>query len=413
MSWPFIVILAITALFYAAFPGLGAFLARGQWRVFRRAIAEASGYPTASPLAVGRERSAYVGCFRFFGTLEAIQGEDRIWITNGRFSVAVYLRNVRVYSVPEGSPSEDSRGDPAAGEVLRSAPWNSIFSLPEGTPMFVAGALFSEEGRGVFREHARIRLLVVIHECPPENLLPRAISGGRHRNELVNPLTVPSVAIGTLSLMIIALSLLGNADFRLEALLALSLALGPVTPFLPPAFPLYFAYRATWRRGRELRAQRDMLRSPLRYFGVADGGSRTIRKTLLPDAEPYLMIRGIPTPQDGPESEPGILCDGARYALPRGTHRLEVSLPRIYRRLARRREWVVFSGFQQEEGQIVLRRASDPMAEQLIVPGDPEEISRASDRAARGFQTLSGLLIILDIAVNYPLLVLVLTLLIR
>jgi len=436
MSWPFIIILAITALFYAAFPGAGALVARTQWRLFRRSIITASGYPTASPLAVGREHGAFVGCFRFFGTLEAIQGEDRIWITNGRFSVAAYLRNLRVYLVPEG---ESSPG-PQADHILRSAPWNAIFSLPEGTPVFVAGALFSEEGRGVFRSHGRVRLLVVIHECPRENLLSRAIIGGRHRNELVNPLTVPSLAIGALSLMIIALSLLGTPEYRLAALLALSLALVPLTPFLPPGFLLYFAYRSVWKRGRHLRAQRDTIRAPLRYFETpeessgsagwvgpyathmagpyaarraglyaARDGKPATRYTLLPDQEPYVMIRGSPA-MDGTRA---ILCGDQRIEIPEGTAEAEVSLPWMYRRLARQGEWVVFSGCRRDEDGLTLRRAQDPMAEQLIVPGDPGEISRASERAARGFQALAGFLLILDVAVNFPLLVLLLTRLIR
>ena len=416
MSWPFIIILAITTLFYAAFPGVGALVARTQWRVFRRSITAASGYPTARPPAVGREHGAFVGCFRFFGTLEAIQGEDRIWITNGRFSVAAYLRNVRVYLVPEGGPSPSPQAEPTASHVLRSAPWNAIFSLPEGTPVFVAGALFSEEGRGVFRADGRIRLLVVIHECPPESLLSRAISGGRHRNELVNPLTVPSLAIGALSLMIIALSLLGSPEYRLAALLALSLGLVPLTPFLPPGFPLYFAYRSVWKRGRHLRAQRDIVRAPLRYFepleetpGAARNGKPAMRHTLLPDQEPYVMIRGSPA-MDGTHA---IFCGGERIEIPEGTDQAEVSLPWVYRRLARQREWVVFSGCRRDEDGVTLRRSQDPMAEQLIVPGDPRELSRASERAARGFQALAGFLLILDVAVNFPLLVMLLTRLIR
>ena len=455
MSWPFIIILAITALFYAAFPGIGGLVARGQWRVFRRSLITASGYPTASPPAVGREHRAFVGCFRFFGTLEAIQGEDRIWITNGRFSVAVYLRNVRVYLVPEEAPSLRPQAEPSSAHFLRSAPWNAIFSLPEGTPVFVAGALFSEEGRGVFRAYGRTRLLVVIHECPPESLLARAISGGRHRNELVNPLTVPSLAIGALSLMIIALSLLGSPEYRLAALLALSLALAPLTPFLPPGFLLYFAYRSVWKRGRRLRVQRDRIRSPLRYFesmeevsparagaagaeraggasadpgsrvatsaggrlGTARDGAPAIRHTLLPDQEPYVMIRGsLAVDGSGAEPRPGsraILCGGQRIEIPEGTEQADVSLPWMFRWLVRKREWVVFSGCRRDEDGVTLRRAQDPMAEQLIVPGDPREISGASERAARGFQALAGFLLIVDVAVNFPLLVLLLTRLIR
>ena len=76
MTWYLILIAGIAILFYAAFPAIGAFLVRSQWRLFRNRVTAASRYPTASPLATGRERSASVGYFRFFGSLEAIQGDD-------------------------------------------------------------------------------------------------------------------------------------------------------------------------------------------------------------------------------------------------------------------------------------------------------------------------------------------------
>ncbi len=193
MAGHFILVISIAVLFYAVVPAFGAFIARGQWRRFRKTVTAVSHYPTAAPGVLGREHAAPAGYYRFFGTLEAIQGDDRIWLTNGRFSVAADLRNVRVYLIPEAEP-----GEPVA-PALGSVPWSRIFSLPEGTPVFVGGALFSEEGRGVFRDNGRTRLLVVIHDCPKENVVLRAISGGRQRNEYMNSFTLPSVAIGSLS----------------------------------------------------------------------------------------------------------------------------------------------------------------------------------------------------------------------
>ena len=110
MAGHFILVIIIAVLFYVVVPAIGAFLARGQWRRFRTAVTTVSHYPTATPGVVGREHAAPVGYYRFFGTLEAIQGDDRIWLTNGRFSVAADLRNVRVYLIPEaegGEPAEE------------------------------------------------------------------------------------------------------------------------------------------------------------------------------------------------------------------------------------------------------------------------------------------------------------------
>jgi hypothetical protein len=414
MVWYLALILALAFLFYAAFPGIGAFRVRGRWRVFRQTIHEVSRYPTATPHAVGRERNAFIGLFRFFGTLEAIQGEHRIWITNGRFSVAADLRNVHVYLIPEDG-GQDNGNVPAAEDTeLRSVPWSRIFSLPEGTPVFVGGALFSEEGRGVFRGYGRARLLVVIHDCPREAIVESAIRGGRQRNEYMNPFTLPSVAIGSLTLILLAYSLLAVPEARLLALVSLAAGLAPVSPFLPPAFPLYLAYRRFWKKARLLRVQRDIVRLPLRYFSPSrdDGGTR--RTTLLPDREPYIMIRATRT-----QSAAGTLltADGHTVTLPAGTREVAVDLPS---RAARRAggtadggECVVFGRYKLEDGGFVISKPEDPMAELLVLEGDPEAISTTSGRRASIYAMISALLIVLNMGINTPLLFFLLSFLIR
>jgi hypothetical protein len=409
MAGYLLLVIGIAVLFYAVLPAFGAFVARGQWRRFRKTVTRVSHYPTATAGVAGRERSAPVGYYRFFGTLEAIQGDDRIWLTNGRFSVAADLRNVRIYLIPEAESSDPARPG-AAAAALGSVPWNRIFSLPEGTPVFVGGALFSEEGRGVFRDNGRTRLLVVIHDCPKESLVLRAISGGRQRNEYMNAFTLPSVAIGSLSLVLFAFTLLAVPE-RIVSLLALTAGLAPLSPFLPPGFPLYFAYRSFWKKARLLRVQRDMVRLPLRYFPPSAAAARRRRATLLPDMEPYLMIRGTRDPAD-----PGVIVsEGARLTLPTDISRIEVELPRGgTRRLGTGDgDVVVFCGYTVDDESIRLRKPDDPMAGHVLLPGDPEELSRESERAARRDEIISATFIALDVIVNLPLVFILLSLVIR
>ncbi|MGA2614384.1 MAG: hypothetical protein ABSG38_13180 [Spirochaetia bacterium] len=419
MMWHLVLILAIALLFYAAFPGVGAFRVRGRWRVFRQTIREVSRYPTATPHAVGRERNAFIGLFRFFGTLEAIQGEHRIWITNGRFSVAADLMNVHVYLIPEDGGQTGSGASAAEDTELRSMPWSRIFSLPEGTPVFVGGALFSEEGRGVFRGYGRARLLVVIHDCPRENIVESAIRGGRQRNEYMNPFTLPSVAIGSLTLILLAYSLLALPESRILALVALAAGLAPVSPFLPPGFPLYFAYRRFWKRARLMRVQRDIVRLPLRYFPPASDGDGIRRTTMLPDREGYIMIRGTNAEQSAQGSTGGSLltADGRTVALPAGIRTIDVDLPQ--RRSDPRpsgapgAECVAFGGYRVEGNRFVLSKPEDPMAELVLLNGDPEFISARSGRMASSYAIVSALFIIFNAAINVPLMFILLSLLIR
>jgi hypothetical protein len=410
MTWQILLILAIAVVFYAAIPAVGAFLARSQWRRFRRTVIEVSHFPTATPTAASRERSASVGYYRFFGTLEAIQGNDRIWITNGRFSVAAELRGVRVYLLPEDDGKEQGSADQrgARSAELGSVPWNRIFSLPEGTPVFVGGAFFPEEGRGVFRDNGRATLLVVIHDCPRESVMRHAISGGRQRNEYMNPLTLPSVVIGSLSLILFAFSLLPGSE-RFVTLLALTAGLAPALPFLPPGFPLYFLYRTYWKKARLMRVQRDIVDLPMRYFPGPSSETNGKRATLLPDLEPYLMVRG----REHTAGRGTLDCDGTVFTLPEGLKRITLTLPR--RRAARidPEECVVFASYSVDADRIVLQKPDDPLAELVLVPGDPDAISRESGLAARSYTIISGGFIVLNVAVNLPIVFLLLSLLIR
>ncbi len=398
MTVHILLILGAAALFYIGIPAVGAFVARNQWRRFRAAMVSASLYPTAGP---SRAAGPSVGRCRFFGTLEAIQGDDRIWIRNGRYSVAADVRGVRVFLIPE----EDSQGDassPGSGSAsLASVPWNRIFSLPEGTPLFVGGAFVVEEGRGVFRNLPHLPLLVVIHDCPRESILAQAIGSGRQRNEYMNSLTLPSVGIGCLVLLLLAFTFLGIPE-RISGLIALTAALAPAVPFLPPGFLFYFAYRSAWKKARHLRAQRDVVRLPLRFFPRpgARGGTRA---ALLPDMEPYAMLRGT---EDGAGV---VVADGQRVALPAGTIRLPVDLPSLGRRREKAGECVVFGSYEVGEEGLVLVPSGDPMAGVMLVPGIPDAIASASDRAARVFTSLSALFISLNVVVNAPLLLVLLS----
>jgi hypothetical protein len=379
----FLLILAIAVLFYVGIPGIGAFLARGRWRQFRATLNEVSRYPIFSAHA-GWERGGFCGNFRVFGTLEAIQGEDRIWITTGSSSVAVDVRNLDVYLLP-GSQAD---------RELRAIAWDRIFSIPEGTNILVGGALFNENGRGVFRPRGRLKPLVVIHECPREQIFHRAIFGGRQRNEYWNPFTLPSLITGSFILFLFSYSLFGMQDQRALALIALAASVAPITPFLPPAFPLYFLFRRFWKKARLMRAARDVVRLPLRYF--APGSSQYPRRAvLLPNLEPYIMLMG--TERDDP---PRFICMGEEIEIPKEINRIDLSLPKSSPGFMAKRESFIFGVYEEEEGRIVLRKPEDPMAELILIPGNPEEIALKCGRTARFYEIASAVSVGTNVAVN-------------
>ena len=79
--------LAVAFLFFMLIPGLGAFSVRAKWRRFRAHMIVASTYAIMDHSDLSSENEGSV--FRFFGTLEAIQDTNRIWMRSGDVSAAV------------------------------------------------------------------------------------------------------------------------------------------------------------------------------------------------------------------------------------------------------------------------------------------------------------------------------------
>ena len=83
----------VAALFFVVIPGVGATTVRRAWRQFRASIESASLLPTLR-LGADAQETAASGSYRFFGSLEAIQGDDLMWLTDGRLTVGAHLGGV-------------------------------------------------------------------------------------------------------------------------------------------------------------------------------------------------------------------------------------------------------------------------------------------------------------------------------
>jgi len=379
--WTLALVVGVALLFYLLLPGVGAFLARARWRTFREALRAVSRWPPADarhePPAGGGGPDGFVGFRRFFGSLEALQGDDRIWLAGPGGSVAVDLRGVSVYLLPAGADAARTRQD----EELSSVPWVRIFALSEGTTLLVGGALHREEGRAVFKAHRGVPPLALIYDCPRSEIMRRAIRGGRQVNEYWNAFTMPSLVTGSFILAVLAWIFIGLPEAGTAAPVALAAAAGPLLPFLPPAFPLYFLYRLCWRRGRRLRAERDLAKLPLRWFpDLPENADRFV--TLLPDREPYAMLRG--KLRDGRTLDIG----DRSVRLPEGSI------------LAVDGEVWAFGAWREDNGGASLAEPDDPLAELTIVAGDPRARAARSNSLARRYLAASAVLIGLAIAVN-------------
>lgn len=358
-------IVTIVVTFYLLIPGIGAFAVRARWRSFRRRMIEASLRPTAGyvQLRVDEQGSGYLGVYRCFATLEAIQGDDTLWIRDGRVSFAVSVADVPVYMLPSSlvRPATAADGLALPDEAPSVVPWAKVGSLPEGTRMFVCGPLYVSKSKAVFRSDGAARLTVVIYDGPEQTVLQRSIWSGRQRNEYWNPLTPVSLAGGSLSLIILASVYIASPWLRSAAIVAVLGSMIPVLSLGPPGVLLFFLYRRLWQRARFLRAERDLVRLPSRFRYDGDGRAQ------LPDGERYVRCAVAP------DERPRLMQRGAQY---RSAGVVKHPPP----------ELICFGALSDDEQP---GRPQDPLAEFVLVPGDPERIAHTCQRKARMLEAFS------------------------
>lgn len=379
---------SLVVLFYLLIPGVGAFNVRARWRRFRRQVLASSAFRIAEyeqfREATARPDGTDLGRFRFFGALEAIQGDDTIWLKNGNVTVAVEMTDVRVCMLyPDGEngrPLWVENPTPHFPDLTPLVtPWSRMGSLPEGTRFYVGGSMEVQRGLPTFRPAAGAPLVVVIYDGNDETLLARCIWSGRQRNEYWNQFTPASLLAGAFSLLILSYLYLRSPLLRLPVLFSLTLSAVPLMPLLPPGVILFFLYRYWWRRGRYFRAQRDLVRLPLRYF----------TDELVPGT--------------------AALPDGTRYRcelVPVDTLASEENRPLLIREVpgfqAQRNEGRVYLFGVESDREAGARvvRPSDPMAEHVAYRDPPALLAEACDRQARHLELRSAFAFVVGLLVN-------------
>jgi hypothetical protein len=391
-----ILVFAVAFLFFGLIPGIGAFFVRSRWRLFRRRIAESSLYPFLNYSDLSRTGD-FLGRYRVFGHLEAIQGENRIWINNGSFTVEADLTQAKLYFLPSFSAGTrtvpiERLQEEVPDEQPALVSWNQIFSLPAGTQMFIAGQLYSEEGRAVFRSQGKDPLLVVLYDGQRNTIVQRAVWGGRQKNEYWNQFTLASLLTGAFCMVLLAYIFLRSSPSSLPVLFALSLAFFPIAGLLPPGFILYYLYRFFWKRARMLRAERDLLRLPLRYYPESEALPLE-SSAPLPTGESYLCSQ-----------DASLLIDGELIIR-------SASLPSV--REGKFEDVVLFGTHTETDGQGRVQTPRDPMAELVLVMGDPAVLAQSCNRRARMFALLSAVGVFSALILNFFLLLLIWHLIIR
>lgn len=266
-----VVLLILTAFFfYLVIPISGAFYARKKWRTFRINLRRSLDLPMAVPGFSRKDGS--LGLHRFLGNLEAIEGDNLLWIRGAQGTITAEMRNARVYNMTDTGDSSELYENlypyPLPKTSLVHMSWGDIFSLTEGTRLFLFGDLEVHNGKYCLKSSKEMPLTVIIYNEDPFTLIPRAVWCGRHSNEFWNFMTPWSVLTGTLLLLISSVWLIQNSYNYAVNFISLFLSLIPLILFLPPGVFLFNLYKYYWDQGRKFRAERDLIRLPL-GFGTA------------------------------------------------------------------------------------------------------------------------------------------------
>ncbi len=406
MVKPFVYIACLALFFFLFVPGAGAFYVRNQWRQFRKNLLQSTLCPFLEYSDVHIGNDEYIGTFRFIGALEALE-EDIVWIRNDRLTISASMNKCQVYLLPSQATVEkegffENNIETLPDESPQRISWRNIFTLPEGTTVFISGMLFREEGRTVFKAMKEQPLLMVIFDGSKETILRRSIWGGRQKNEYWNQFTIPSLVVGFFSLLIYAYLLYSDGPLmRLPTVVALTVGLLPLVALFPPGIFGLFFFRNFWRKARMLRAERDLLLLPLRFFPNGTAADRSDRKpVLLPDGTIYFYKQMVTN-----------LEEITRNCV-RG---LKVRTPSVISRPSRSdvQEYSLFGMPVPAGNELFYLPSEDPMVEYLLIPGDAETLSSRCALLARKSEYISVSTFILGLSTNLVLLFIILYALIK
>ena len=258
---PLYVAIAVAVIFYAAFPCAGALARKLAWSRFRARLGELSQAPALGydDIAAARARGGEepFGPFRFRGSMDALEGEDGLWLRSDETTVVVDFRDTAFHALAQDDPELPLDSLRRAGGIERLS-WRTVRSFSSGTKVLVAGMLRMRGGQAVFSSLDGAPLVVVSYDGADENLESRIVAASRGRNDLWNGFTFASCAAGV-TILGLLLAMSQSLSFLPSVLFVSGLvALAPLIPFLPPGMLLVFLGNAVWRRRIGIMMRRDL-----------------------------------------------------------------------------------------------------------------------------------------------------------
>ena len=311
------------------------------------------------------------GHYRFFGEIEAVQSHGLLWVKNPEMTMTAKMKYCHIYMVP----SEKKKNS----QMPIKLSWSRVFSIAEGTAVFISGDVKIEDGRAVFKGSKAEPLTVIIYDGESTTLLERSITCGRQKNEYWNFMTPWSIAAGGIISLLLLDMMIKAAVSSTILILGIIVSSLPIIPFIPPGLILFLLYSNMWKKGRFCRADRDLISLPLRFED---------RNICDPD---YLHMR--------------FSSDGPLFPLREGYSRRNIHFNEdltapIWNNSA-------FGMVVNRDDGKWMTRPDDPMKEYLLIEENPEILINKATRKALFYELLALMFISSAMVVNTWVLILV------
>ena len=262
MFGPMYLALLTAVFFYLILPVCGGIISRTRWKSFRSRIMAAQGLPRLGLHSVYEPEAE----FRFYGEVDAIGGQNELWLRNEELACVIDARAASVY-ILSGTGSEGGPGVHGAcveelgvgdGDRLERVRWAALPSIPPVARAYAIGRARLDGGRMVLGPGNGKPVMLIIHDGRDGDLELRAIWTGRQKNEYWNPLTQVSLVAGLLAMSVIVSQVLSARTLPTIAAITVAAGFSPLLPLLPPGVIGFILYRSSWRQARFCRSRRDL-----------------------------------------------------------------------------------------------------------------------------------------------------------
>lgn len=319
------------------------------------------------------------GVFRFSGEIESITDGSLMWIRGEDLTIPVSLEKTKCFLLPKNEENEIAD----APEQIR---WDRVSTLTEGVKVYIGGRIKKLNNRLNFISTKENPLIVIFYNCHETELTREIIRCARARNEYWNGLTPASIALGALSLIIIAAFLLNRPAFRVIVIGALVAAFIPILPVIPPGLLLTTLYRRLMYYSKLFRAYRDLAGLPALF--LKNGQERFELNT----SETYGRVKLDSIPAETEKTDiPFLIPDSFAGR--------------------RKREYYFFGVIPGEDNKALPVKSKDPFVSYGILPASPESLTRRYAFRARVTETLAWLTLLAGVFLNIVFIFIVLYLL--